>query len=166
MKVLQVLQMYCFLQFCTSLSFCLQTLAAGKMNCERKSFKLSKIVNFGRFWKKISLISITLPLKIMSDIFLLFCLFLPFLKLGKMFDVLHDLLAFVQFKNVKNTHGGLVLFVKLQVFNLQLTLLKVTVLHGCFSRFLTCTIGTKLRKTLHMFYFISKDFSVCEILRF
>ena len=120
MKVLQVLQMYCFLQFCTSLPFCLQTLAAGKMNCERESFKLFKIVNFGRFLKKISLISITLPLKIMSDIFLLFCLFLPFLKLGKMFDVLHDLLAFVQFKNVKNTHGGLVLFVKLQVFNLQL----------------------------------------------
>ena len=52
MKVLQVLKMYCFLQFCTSLLFCLQTLAAGRMNCERESFKLFKIVNFGRFWEK------------------------------------------------------------------------------------------------------------------
>ena len=31
------------------------------------------------------------------------------------------------------------------------TLLKVTLLHGCFSRFLNCTNGTKLRKT----YFVS-----------
>ena len=30
------------------------------------------------------------------------------------------------------------------------TLLKVTLLHGCFSRFLNCTNGTKLRKTSHM----------------
>ena len=30
------------------------------------------------------------------------------------------------------------------------TLLKVTVLHGCFSRFLNCKNGTKSRKTSHM----------------
>ena len=32
-------------------------------------------------------------------------------------------------KNVKNNHGGVLLLVKLQA------LLKVTLLHGCFSRF-------------------------------
>ena len=38
-------------------------------------------------------------------------------------------------KNVENTHGG-VLPLK------PATLLKVTLLHGCFSRFLNCTNGT------------------------
>ena len=45
-------------------------------------------------------------------------------------DALRDLVPFVQFKNVKNTHGGVLLLVKWQAF-----LLKVTFLHGCFSRF-------------------------------
>ena len=40
-------------------------------------------------------------------------------------------------KNLKNTHGGVLLFV-------------VTLLHGCFSRFLNCTDHTKSRKTSHM----------------
>ena len=30
------------------------------------------------------------------------------------------------------------------------TLLKVTLLHGCYSRFLNCTNGTKLRKASHI----------------
>ena len=38
------------------------------------------------------------------------------------------------FKNVKNTHEGVLLLVKLQAF---------TILHGCFSCFLNCTNGTK-----------------------
>ena len=42
-------------------------------------------------------------------------------------------------KNVKNTHGGVRLFVKFQA-------LKVTFLHGCFSRFLNCANCTKSRK--------------------
>ena len=42
------------------------------------------------------------------------------------------------FKNVKNTHGGVLL------------LLKVSVLHGCCSRFLNCANGTKLRKASHI----------------
>ena len=50
-------------------------------------------------------------------------------------DVLRDLVPFVQIKNVKNTHGGVLL------------LLKVTLLHGCFSRFLNCTNSNKSRKT-------------------
>ena len=40
-----------------------------------------------------------------------------------------DLVPFVPFKIVKNTHGAV--------------LLLVTLLHGCFSRFLYCTDGTK-----------------------
>ena len=47
---------------------------------------------------------------------------------------------FYNFKNVKNTHGGVFLLEKLQA--------KVTLLHGCFSRFLNCTNGTKSRKAL------------------
>ena len=48
------------------------------------------------------------------------------------------------FKNVKNTHGGVLLLVKLQA------LLKVALLHGCFARFLNCANGTKSRKTSHI----------------
>ena len=42
-------------------------------------------------------------------------------------------------KNVKNTHGGISLLVKLQA-------LAVIALHGCFSRFLNCTNRTKSGK--------------------
>ena len=38
-------------------------------------------------------------------------------------------------KNVKNTHGGMLLLL----------------LHGCFSRFLNCTNGTKSPKTIQEF---------------
>ena len=51
-----------------------------------------------------------------------------------------DLVPFVQFKNVKSTHGGVLLLV-----------LKVTFLNGCFSRVLNCSNGTKSRKTSQMF---------------
>ena len=56
-------------------------------------------------------------------------------------------------KNVKNAHGGVLpLVVKLQVALVVklATLLKVTFLHLCFSRFLNCTNGTKSRKGSHM----------------
>ena len=46
-------------------------------------------------------------------------------------------------ENVKNTHGGVLLVVKLQA------VLKVTLLHGCFSRFSNCANGTKLHKASH-----------------
>ena len=49
------------------------------------------------------------------------------------------------FKNARNAHGGVLLLVKKSA-----TLLKVTLLHGCFSRFLYCTNATKSRKTSHM----------------
>ena len=38
------------------------------------------------------------------------------------------------FKNVKKTHGGVLILA---------TLLKLTLPHGCFSRFLICTNATK-----------------------
>ena len=39
------------------------------------------------------------------------------------------------FKNVKSTRGGALLSVKLQVKAKPATLLNVTILQGCFSRF-------------------------------
>ena len=45
-------------------------------------------------------------------------------------------------ENVKNTHGELLLLVELQAK--LAALLKVTLLHGCFSRFLNCTNATEL----------------------
>ena len=53
-------------------------------------------------------------------------------------DASRDLVPLVQFKTVKKTHAGVLA-----------TLLKVTLLHGCFSRFLNCTNGTKSHKTSH-----------------
>ena len=35
------------------------------------------------------------------------------------------------------------------------TLLKVTIIHGCFSRFLNCANSTKSRKASHIFFCIS-----------
>ena len=47
-------------------------------------------------------------------------------------------------QNVKNIHGAVFFSVKLQA------LLIVTLLHGCFSRFLDCTNGTKSRNASHL----------------
>ena len=70
-------------------------------------------------------------------------------------DALRDLVAFVHLynlENVKNTHGGVLLLVKLQAFSVPKSNIppKVTFLHGCFSRFLNCTNGTKSHKTSHI----------------
>ena len=50
-------------------------------------------------------------------------------------DALHDLVPFVQFKRRKNT--------------------QVTLLHGCFSRFLNCTNDTKSCKAAHVYSMIN-----------
>ena len=47
-------------------------------------------------------------------------------------------------KKVKNTHGVVLLLVKLQVYACNFT--KVTIPHACFSRFLTFTNDTNLHK--------------------
>ena len=52
-------------------------------------------------------------------------------------------------KNVKNTQGGVLLLVKMQV--IACNLLKVTLLHGCFSHFWNCTNGTKWRNAPYIF---------------
>ena len=49
-------------------------------------------------------------------------------------------------KYVKNAHVEVLLLVKLQPANLP----KVTLIHGCFSRFLNCTNGTKWLKVSHI----------------
>ena len=46
---------------------------------------------------------------------------------------------FYKLKNEENNHEGVLFLVKLHAA----TLLKVTLLDGCFSRFLNCTNGTK-----------------------
>ena len=46
-------------------------------------------------------------------------------------------------KNVKNTHGGV--------------LLLVTLLHGCFSRFLNCTHGIKSRNAPRILFFCERS---------
>ena len=51
-------------------------------------------------------------------------------------------------KNVKNTHGGVLILVKCGLKSA--TLLKLTLLHECFSRFLNCTNGTKSRNASQM----------------
>ena len=51
-------------------------------------------------------------------------------------------------KNLKNTHGGVLLIVELQAKEWNFT--KVTLLHGCFSRFLNCTNATKSRNAPHI----------------
>ena len=54
-------------------------------------------------------------------------------------------------KNVKNTHGGVSILVKLEASSLKpATLLKLILVHGCFSRFLSCVDGTKSRNAPHI----------------
>ena len=47
-------------------------------------------------------------------------------------------------KKRENINAGVLLLLKLQA-------VKVTLLHECFSRFLNCAKGTKLRKASHIF---------------
>ena len=58
------------------------------------------------------------------------------------------------FKNVMNTQGGVLLLSKLQTEACNFT--KVTLLHGCFSRFLNCANGIKLREASNMYVVLDK----------
>ena len=49
---------------------------------------------------------------------------------------------------MKNTYGGVLILVKLRLH--PTTLLKLTLLYGCLSRFLICTDGTKSRNASQM----------------
>ena len=68
----------------------------------------------------------------------LYWLWLNFIRLIVIFTQCNH---FYNLKNVKNAHGGLLLLA---------TLLKLTLLYGCFSRFLNCTNSTKWRETSQM----------------
>ena len=54
-------------------------------------------------------------------------------------DALRNFVPFVQFKKYENTHGGKLLLVKL----------KLTLLHGNFSRYLNYKNNDKSRKASH-----------------
>ena len=62
------------------------------------------------------------------------------LKKNKTWDALRELVPLVQFKQREKQPWRSVNFK-------PATLLKLTLLHECFSHFLNCTNGTKLRKT-------------------
>ena len=76
------------------------------------------------------------------------------LSLLLIWDALHDLVPFVQFKKCEKRPWKSVTFSK--AAGLSVTFLKVTLLYGCFSWFLNCTYGTKSRKTSHieLFYWM------------
>ena len=59
-------------------------------------------------------------------------------------------------KNMKNSHGWVLLLVTLQVS------LKVAFLHGCFSCFLNCTNGTKSRKASKHSWYILRACSIAK----
>ena len=66
-------------------------------------------------------------------------------------DAWRDLVPFLQFKKCGKhpwNHGSFLLLGKLQ--DEACTLLKVTLFHECFSRFLNRANGTKSRKASHM----------------
>ena len=66
--------------------------------------------------------------------------------------MLRDLVLFVKFKKreKKNLWRKVTLS---KVASLKAaTLLKVTLLHGCFLRFLNCTTGTKSHNAIHIFF--------------
>ena len=69
----------------------------------------------------------------------------PFISIN--FDVLHDLVPFIQFKKREKRSWR------------SLTFNKVTLPHECFSRFLNCTNGTKSRNALCTYIYLEFKFS-------
>ena len=70
-------------------------------------------------------------------------------ELCKLCGALRDLVPFVQFKKRDKHPWKSVNFNKVAGFK-PATLLKLTLLHGSFSRFLNCTNGIKSRNAPHM----------------
>ena len=74
-----------------------------------------------------------------------------FTKKSSMFDRIPNVMRCViwyhlyNLRNVKNTHGWVLILVKLQASASNFT--EVTLLHGCFSHFQNCINGTKSRNT-------------------
>ena len=57
---------------------------------------------------------------------------------------------------MKNTHGGVLILVKLQAKACKFA--KLTLLYGCFTGFLNCTNGTKSRNVPHMTHRLTANF--------
>ena len=74
-------------------------------------------------------------------------------------DILRGLVYLYNLKNVENTHGRVLFFVKLQAS--AYNLLKVKLLHECFSRFLNYANGTKLRTHLIFTYIFITLSNIC-----
>ena len=72
-------------------------------------------------------------------------------------DALRNLVPFVQFKKHEKHQWRSITFSKVAGW-IPATLLKVTLLHGCFSRFSNCTNGTKSRKTSQFFFCVRCGF--------
>ena len=72
------------------------------------------------------------------------------LRNGFLWEALRHLVLFAQFNKREKHSWRSVTFSKVVGFSLPATLLKATLLHGCFSRFLNCTNGSKLRKASHI----------------
>ena len=64
---------------------------------------------------------------------------------------MHNLVPFIQFKKREKHPWKNVTFSKVAGFS-PVTLLTVTLPHGCFSRFLNCTNGTELRNASHILH--------------
>ena len=64
-------------------------------------------------------------------------------------DALRDLVPFIQFKKREKHPWRSATFIKVAGLKTA-TLIKVVLLHGCFSRFLNCTNGTKSWKPSHI----------------
>ena len=64
-------------------------------------------------------------------------------------SALRNLVPFVQFKKREKHPRRSINFNKVAKIT-KITLLKLTLLHGCFSRFLNCTNGTKSRNAPHI----------------
>ena len=77
-----------------------------------------------------------------------------------MCDALHDLVPFVQFKKREKRPWRSATLLKLK----PATLLKLTLFHGCFSRFWNCANATKPRNAPHVPAIFDYDFTFWDIL--
>ena len=91
-----------------------------------------------------------------SDILLVLQSLATKLRNGFLWEALRHLVLFAQFNKREKHSWRSVTFSKVVGFSLPATLLKATLLHGCFSRFLNCTNGSKLRKASHII--LNKNF--------
>ena len=96
---------------------------------------------YNTLWKKLALEVHKITVNLAFKCFLFYGFFT--IALEDIWDALRDLVPFGQFKKRDKNPWRSVALVQ------PATLLKVSFLHGCFSRFLICTNDTKSRKPSH-----------------